>query len=160
MDLYALWYTNDVDGWYLEADGSLVAFKSQDAVDRYALACGLDLSSEQPVFRDLDLIQSWLDSDLPRIDCKAALSAWNWFADLDTTVFMRSRFRELQRPSKVYEKLFAGTNPPVFNNTGVDYVPGWELAEIKELKHILRKGLGLFRDHLRIRSEPVSSTDH
>lgn len=145
---WLLWYSNDTDGLWVDEEGSIPAFDSLSALERFADSKGIELGLDKGDMLDLPLIERWLHDPRPRqIECNAFLGAWNLFSDV-----ARSIGSELPDGSdlanKCYDKLFWGNNLPAVTPPGKHYEPIWDAVEADYLRTLLGSGLTLLRSRL------------
>lgn len=147
-DGYLIWFSDDVDGAIIQADGTVPSFGNQDALRAYASMHQITLDEMEPLLHDLDVVAQWLRRSFSaEVDCDAFLTAWNLFADLALSV-NRNFDSDYKRSKQVYEKLFWGNNLPVVAPTGKHYIPLWSDDEVLLMREVLTNGLRLFRKHV------------
>lgn len=150
LDLYALWYTNDYQGFWLDSSGRLPAYQRVSELEAFCHAQAIDLFEEEPILHDLDRVLRWSESESEDPDCKEVLKAWNLCNDLRCTILGEEIYSSGLNAGPLYEKVYFGTNPKVFNPNGPPYLPSWTRSEIDELKRIIRNGIAVFVDRLLI----------
>ncbi len=150
-DRYLLWYFNERDGVVVDATKHIPVFRAQADLRAYAAAHDLPIKQEQPILHDLDTVTRWLRRKRPtRIDCHAFLAAWNLLADVSASV-SGTFDPDKASTERIYGKLFWGSNLPALTPPGEHFVPYWSGKERQEMREVLREGLFLFRNHIRLR---------
>ena len=83
---WLLWYSDEVDGLYIE-DGRFPSFASADALSRYAAARGLAMDTVGATVHDVDAVVEWLSRPSRiAVDSAEFLAAWNLAQDAAATV--------------------------------------------------------------------------
>lgn len=139
-EVYTLWYTDDIDGFLLTPDNSIVMpFSSESEVRLYSEARDLHLDKEIAEFTcDFGAL-------LPEsgaIDCDIVLSFWNIVSDFARSI--RQSFSGDQKDPAInalYDKLFYGCNLPAINTTAREFVPIFDREESQLLQSIVSNGL-------------------
>ena len=142
---YLIWISDGNDSVVVDAGGFIPSFRDLTLLRRYAELNHYSLESEEPQLHDLDWIAPWRVAQVASVDCEGALTAWNLFADVASSVPEGVTFKPLdsQFPG-IYKKLFWGSNLPSVTPQGEHYTPEWSPDEIHALGEILIAGLELF----------------
>ena len=154
---YFLWQTDlesdAPDRVLIDIAGRISSFGTEAAARRSAAARGEPAVAEPPVVYDLDRLAAWCDHPgEATLDCEAALSAWNLFADLPAPpTGAPSIFGRADRSTgALYDKLFFGNNLPSVTPEGAAYTPLWSDEELTRLSHTLRLGLAEFTQRISL----------
>ena len=142
---YLIWFTNDVDGVFVDSNAKVPVFYSETELDKYAAELNLTIEGGDLILHDLDSVVHWLQkSDELEPNCDQTLAVWNMFDDV-----FRSLGKEFSSKStienKVYDKLFCGNNLPAITPEGEHYEPTWSSKEITLISQIMELGLHQFR---------------
>lgn len=142
-DRYALWYTNDVDGFVLRR-GKIPVFGSEEELERFAGQQEVVLEPEEPEVHHLDLAAQWVQTGVGAgVNCSVFNSVFNLCLDAAAALGQPASW---ERPefNRIYDKLFWGCNLPAVTPPGREYVPLWSLEELAILRDVLRKALDQF----------------
>ncbi|GGF23842.1 hypothetical protein [Hymenobacter cavernae] len=154
-DGYLLWKTGDAtDAIYTDADGRIPSFGSISQITEFAKESGITLVHEEPRLQNLDWAKNWLKNPRVFIDCRACLTAWNFFLDVAEGTSRRFAGQSGERRQawrgKIYDKLFFGTStgmllaPP----ETPPYKPRWNKDERKFIAKVLTQGMQIFRRYV------------
>ncbi len=143
-DRYLIWYTNDVDGVWLD-NGKIPVFHKQNLLLEYASNHHIGIEPEEPCLHDLDKVSRWLNHpNISSVDCKGFSAAWNLFTDVSSSV--RGNFDpDKRKTDKVYQKIFWALNLPSMTPKEKQYEPKWTKKEVEIMREVLTQGLELFR---------------
>lgn len=151
LELFLLWYSEDYfDGFCLDSDNRLAAFRSKADLADFARQKGIKLSDAQSEGVDLDEVIDWIEK--PRtlsLDCNKILNAWNFGDDVRQSIRGHSACLSKQA-FRVYEKLFWGCNLPAVTPESCEYIPIWRGREIYLIKRMIKSGIDLATDKLQI----------
>jgi hypothetical protein len=128
-------------------------------LDAWASGRGISLSAEEPRVHDLDSVSEWISegtcaSQLTAGTADNLVTAWNLFQDVAFSV-PRGReflvFLESDSARRIYDKLFWIMDLPAVrelrpNGISIDL----SAEECRELKRILKAGMELFNDVVRV----------
>lgn len=158
-DGYLIYISNETDGFVTEDNGNVPYFLYTGDLLQYASALDLTVDAESPNLTDLDILDTWLESnDGEKIDCNTFLEAWNLFDDLSKTV--SGNFDpERKKTQKIYNKLFWGNNLPAVTPDGEHYIPSWTKGELNLMRKVLGEGLVLFRERTTCVKTPTHPTN-
>lgn len=151
LELFLLWYSEDYfDGFCLDSDNRLAAFRSNADLADFAQQKGITLSDAQSHHFDLDAVIDWIEK--PRtlsLDCNKILNAWNFGEDVRQSI--RGHTARLSKQAyRVYEKLFWGCNLPAVTPENCEYIPIWRGREVYLIKRMVKSGIELATDKMRI----------
>lgn len=151
VERFLLWFTSESDGVVTDGDGLVPSFRTEYDLRAFAESLELRVSEEVPVLHDLDTVKAWLaDRREDRIDCVAALAAWNLFGDVARSVEDGASFSEAaEEAASVYDKVFRGNNLPAVTPDGEAFRPVWSPAEARGLADVLERGFRLFAEVVR-----------
>lgn len=144
-DLYLIWFTNDVDGVFVDSKCRVPVFYSEAELETYAAKLKLTIVAGELILHDLDSVVQWLQKS-EKIDpnCDQILAVWNMLDDV-----FRSLGKAFSSKSaienKVYDKLFYGNNLSAITPEGEHYEPAWSSQEITLISQTLELGLHQFR---------------
>ena len=148
-DCFLIWYSNEKDGVFVDADGFVPSFDDTGSQLKYARERNTRVNTEQSVLLDLDVLGMWpKEKGVGPVDPHSFNGAWNLFADVSSSI--KGGFdtdRKLTR--KIYDKLFRGRNLPVVTPAGEHYLPAWTKRELKIIHDVLSPGLKMFRGSVR-----------
>jgi hypothetical protein len=143
---YLIWFTDEDDGVYLDADATVPSFSKQEELYEYAQAAGISVDLAESVLLDLDTVSEWLvDRTADTVDCVVLLNAWNLFDDVSRSLggtFDANR----ERTGDIYNKLFWGNNIPAMTPEGQSFHPTWTQIELDIMREVLRSGFALFNN--------------
>lgn len=149
-DAYLIWYSNDDDGVIVDSSKDVLVFTAPEDASTYAKANGILIKKEAPELHDLDIVDRWSNGqadETPRPD--EILAAWNLLSDISSSV--GEEFEKGEAGSgQIYEKLFLGNNLPSITPPGEQYTPVWEEDELQLMRNTLKKGLEVFRSHVKV----------
>ncbi|HEX8459452.1 MAG TPA: hypothetical protein VF656_19325 [Pyrinomonadaceae bacterium] len=148
-DSFLIWYSDEKDGVFVDADGSVPSFKDAGSLVKYAEARNVSVDAEEPILLDLDVLGKWLEErNVELIDPNSFNGAWNLFADVSRSI--NGGFDPDQElTQKIYDKLFWGCNLPAVTPEGKQYHPAWTRRELKIMHDVLNSGLRMFRGSVR-----------
>jgi hypothetical protein len=149
-DAYLIWFsTNDDDGVFVDNNGFVPNFESQENLIDFAKTHEINLKIEEPLLHNLDILKTWLeDSNNVEIDCVEFLNLWNLFDDVSNST--NGGFNSDRKLTmKIYEKLFWGNNLPSVTPEGKSYEPIWSKKELKIIRETLTLGFQMFRDKVK-----------
>lgn len=130
---YAIWYTDDEDGFVCE-NGHIRFFTSEEALKAYADAKSISLHDEVYFF-DIGRMKQLLSAEFANFDCTEILNFWNMISDA-----LRSMGKKFsgdggnERIDCIYDKLFYGADIPA-HHTGKRFV--WTKEELDLIKKVL-----------------------
>jgi hypothetical protein len=148
-DSFLIWYSDEKDGVFVDADGFVPSFKDAGSLLKYAQERNIGVDTEGPVLLNLDVLSRWLkENDVALIDPNGVNGAWNLFADVSHSI--EGGFDANQRlTQKIYNKLFRGCNLPSVTPEGESYHPAWTKRELNIMRDVLSSGLQMFRSSVR-----------
>ena len=137
---YAIWYTDDEDGFVCE-HGKILFFDYIEFLKEFCDNKNIIISDDGKIsyVYDFGYLKEWLLSPNDRFDCSIMLDFWNVISDasksMDVTFIGDDKENEVA--NQLYSKLFHGCNLPAINTSGKKYIPVWTKNEIACLKEIL-----------------------
>src|SRR5688572_19817643 len=149
-DTYALWFSNDVDGVYVE-DGRVPCFPTRDDARGYAASRGLVVQEEEPKLHDLDVVVRWIAGAANDVPCDGVLAAWNLFEDLARSSKDEVLATTFAGHHAIYEKLFWGNNLPAVTPQGERFVPRWDVDELDTMRSALTIGVATLASRMQRR---------
>lgn len=151
VDMYSIWYTNDIDGVVINNDGKMLVFLERSRLYDHIKDIGFQLVDEEPILHNLDTINQWTeDPQTITIDCSRFLAAWNLFNDLASSIEDTIYDKGDDLTNKVYEKLFRCSNLPSVTPPEQTYRPTWKRREVMKLQEVLYYGFKMFQDHIAV----------
>ena len=142
-ECYALWYTDDVDGFLLDDNGKIRSFASEEETRLFANREGYYLDDEIALISSDTLLSFGREE----IDCNFILTYWNIFSDLARTVNCKFLGDNSDGDVEgIYQKLFYGCNLSAIRKDGEIFVPEWNESERKRLAEILDNGFKILSD--------------
>lgn len=146
--VYFLWFSNDRDG--IDMTGSHVrVFDSEALLVEYSRGANHDISSEAPVFFDLDRVGDWLANPTrDTVDATLLLNVWNLIEDYLRTILDDDVEHSLGGV-ELYDKLFWANNLPAVTAPGKRFDPDWTIKETAELAGILTEPYNRLRAAFR-----------
>ena len=150
---WLIWFAADVDGVWVESDGTVPTFDSLIDLIKFANDRGISINDGVDAeLHDIDAVDAWLINHGAAIDCDMFLSVWNLFKDVAVSVGTTLNDQDLNT-REVYQKLFRGNNLPAVIAEGCRYEPSWTTTDLERLSQVLSRGIGLFRS--RTGDEPI-----
>lgn len=148
-DRWLIWFTAEIDGVWIESDGTVPAFDSLVDLTKYANERGILITdSADAELHDIDTVEAWLiDHGTAAVYCDMFLSVWNLFKDVATSAGTTLRERD-HKARKVYQKLFWGNNLPAITPEGYRYEPNWTATDLVRMRQVLSRGRDLFRSRI------------
>lgn len=142
-ECYALWYTDDVDGFLLDDNGKIRSFASEEETRLFANREGYYLDDEIALISSDTLLSFGREE----IDCNVILTYWNIFSDLARSVNCKFLGDNSDGDVEgIYQKLFYGCNLPAIRKDRETFVPEWNESERKRLAEILANGFRILSD--------------
>ena len=146
---YLIWFGGEgtaTDGVLVDDEKRTPVFRSMTSIRRLTAEIGIELSGEEcGEALDLDSVGRWIRRPARgTIRCAAFLSAWNLFSDLLSAIKGRLSHIDGRRETRIYQKLFYGSNLPAVTPEGRTYVPIWSQDEVLRLRRVLARGSRLF----------------
>lgn len=139
---WIIWFTNDIDGVYLDESGSLPVFKSHTQLSTHLRNRGLGITKGSNNLTDFDY-----QPTQGRVNCVQVLNLWNLIEDVQRTIGKRRKGSKLA--SKVYENIFYGNNLPSINTSERVYKPVFTQAEFRVITAIISTGRRILTDILK-----------
>jgi len=136
---YAVWYTDEKDGFICE-NGRIVWFDSVMDLFAFCKSRNIDVDeNETPIAYDLGYLEKWLSAPDSCFNCSDMLDFWNVISDALNSigVVFSGDYTENNPVNEVYDKLFYGCNLPAYNTSGKEYIPQWTEDEIELLRNVL-----------------------
>jgi hypothetical protein len=145
---WLLWFSNDVDGLYVEND-RFPSFDSAESLTAYATARGIGVETEEPTLHDLDAVSQWLlRPSAITIDSANLLVAWNLAQDAAVSLGLSLANRDGVADA-AYEKLFRRGGPQWTDHPeSPDLTADWTPEEIQRLAEVLGRGLDILRSRI------------
>ena len=154
---YLVWYENaqGVD-CILTCDNALRGFSDKQSAEIALTALGFAV--QETVFYDVERLDDWVTTGsasqirIPgteEIDCAFLLDFWNLFTDIGAAIGIALEPVVTRRMRRCYEKLFRGCNMPAVTPEGVRFSPVLTRRELRDLRGLMRRGLEMYRRHLR-----------
>lgn len=79
--------------------------------------------------------------------CSDLLNLWNLALDINASFERKNPY--LNGSKKIYDKIFYGTNPPVFmSESTVKYIPLFSKKENKQINYIVKEIYQIFDNNL------------
>ena len=152
-DRYLLWFEDEKDGVFVDSHGFVPAFDSVMKLLGFAEESNIAVDVENPKCFELDIVQYWLsDRESGKIDCNPFLDTWNLLEDLSRST--GGKFdSEKELTKKIYNKIFWGCNLSSVTPEGKSYTPVWTGKELKIIRKVLKFGLEMFREKVKLQSE-------
>jgi hypothetical protein len=146
---FSIWYRGTVlDGFILDDANHIILFQSRDELQQFARSKHLML--EETVFRcDIDYASGWTETLKHKFNCEKILQVWNYADDFRCCVENRNVYEDPDERTPLYEKLFFGTNPPVFEREDMYFVPVWTTSELQDLKRIICSKVELLKKYVK-----------
>lgn len=142
-ECYALWYTDDVDGFLLDDNGKIRSFASEEKARIFGKREGYYLDDEI-VSISSDILLSFGREE---IDCNLILTYWNIFSDLARSVNCKFLGDNSDGDVEgIYQKLFYGCNLPAIRKDGEIFSLEWNESEKRRLAEILDNGFKILSD--------------
>lgn len=149
-NLYLIFYYDEKDGVLIDEKNRVLVFKGTNSLLQFASVKEITVDVEYPNLVNLDIIANWLESkDENRIDCSTFNNAWNLFADVAFSVNADFDSNK-EKTKKIYGKLFWGCNLPSVTPEGKYYEPIWDEVELELMRDVLKSGLDMFRNSIKI----------
>ena len=146
-DWYFIWFSDEEDGLYLNAENKIAAFNDLESLARYAEKRNLLITDSELFFNNLEALEKTLGGKKFAVDCVEFLNAWNLFGDVSVSV--NGDFNSDHKITyNIYEKLFWGNNLPAVTPEGEWYEPVWSVKELEIMRKVLLSGIALLRDNL------------
>ena len=137
---YAIWYTDDEDGFVSE-HGKILFFDYVESLEEFCDDKNIIISDNYKIYcvYDFGYLKKWLLSPDDRFDCSIMLDLWNVISDASKSmdVAFIGDDKENEMANQLYSKLFHGCNLPSVNTSGKKYIPEWTQKEIDGLAEIL-----------------------
>jgi hypothetical protein len=148
-DSYLIWYSNEIDGVFVDEDDFVPSFNDTHSLLKHANERGISVEAEGPILLNLDVIGKWLnEKDVGLIDPHSFNGAWNLFDDVSRSI-KGSFDADPQLTQKMYDKLFWGCNLPSVTPERAQYHPSWMPHELKIMRDVLDAGLQMFQRSIR-----------
>jgi hypothetical protein len=139
--LYALWYTNDVDG-ILNANGKIKYFNGEPELIDYCKEKGISIEYDIAIY-DIDKIDEIISSGGINIDCKYMLDLWNITGDIAKTMNVPFYGNEKEM-TDIYNKILLGNNLLPIRKDRDMYLPEWNKEEITSILKLIKECRGIF----------------
>lgn len=137
---YAIWYTDDEDGFVSE-HGKILFFDCVESLKDFCDSKNIIILDDDKVsfIYDFGYLKKWLLSPNDRFDCSIMLDFWNVISDASKSIGVAfiGDDKQSEMANKLYSKLFHGCNLPAINTSGKKYIPKWTQKEIDCLAEIL-----------------------
>ncbi len=137
---YAIWYTDDEDGFVSE-HGKILLFDCVESLKEFCDSKNIIISDDDKIscVYDFGYLKKWLSSPNDRFNCSIMLNFWNVISDASKSmdVAFIGDDKENETANQLYSKLFCGCNLPAINTSGKKYIPKWTQKEIDCLAEIL-----------------------
>ena len=147
-DFYFIWFSDEADGVYLDLQGNFVVYNDLESLISYTKEQNLFIKDEEPVFYNLQKLETILSKKSFKVDCVEFLNAWNLFDDISRSV--EGNFDPDHKiTKKIYDKLFWGNNLPAVTPEGKYYEPLWSKKELEIIRDVLLNGVAIFRNNLK-----------
>jgi hypothetical protein len=149
---WLLWYSNEVDGLYVE-NGRFPSFASSEALTAYGRALGLAIDTVEASVHDVDAVVQWLSRPSSvGVDSAELLAVWNLAQDAAASLGQNLADRN-ELSDRAYEKLFRRGGPQWIEHLDDPELTGDLTAEeIQRLAQVLGRGLDLFRGRISMRA--------
>lgn len=137
---YTLWYTDDVDGFIISAEGNIVYFEDEVLIKKFARDNEIYLDDETTEIFCNELF----NIDDNNIHCNDILTFWNIVSDMARSAgkLFLGDYKH-SNISDIYNKLFYGCNLPVIKQEGESYYPIWNHKEVLLLQKVINNGLDI-----------------
>lgn len=152
---YAIWYSDNNDGFITTNKNEIVLFDNLADIKKYSISHTIDVDCDNIACYNFDDLYEWCVSDSTIVDCDKILNDWNIISDFLNTLkitFVGDNTTDGLIQS-LYNKLFYGNNLPTINTTNEKYIPSWSKHELKLLKDILKEGVTKVRAIFLCQSE-------
>ena len=137
---YAIWYTDDEDGFICE-EGKILFFDSLKLLKEFCNTQKIIITDEDeiPFVYDLVYLKNWLRTPGENFDCSDMLDFWNMISDAlkNIGIAFLGDCKDGEDVNIIYDKLFHGCNLPAYSTSGRKYVPEWTKEEIGTLQKVL-----------------------
>ncbi|XZF77807.1 hypothetical protein ACSBO6_09755 [Bacillus sp. AL-1R] len=143
--IYCIWYSNDRDG-LITKNQKLVNFNSIEELETFSKYQQISCKNEKSMY-DIDLVINCLKENKIEIDHKNLLDIWNITSDIANSINVRF-IGEKDVYSKIYNKLFYGSNLSVIKQGDIDFIPKWTYKELINLRKVLKNALKIIEDAL------------
>ena len=137
---YAIWYTDDEDGFVSE-HGKILFFDGVEFLKEFCDSKNIIIVDDYNIscVYDFGYLKKWLLSPNDRFSCSIMLNFWNVISDASKSmdVAFIGDDKENDAANQLYSKLFHGCNLPAINTSRKKYIPKWTQKEIEGLAEIL-----------------------
>lgn len=141
--IYAIWYSSDADGFVIDSNNKVMAFKDKSKLLQYADKQGIAVNDEGTEFDCAEA--KYFENE--ELKCSDILDLWNIVEDIARSLKVKFEICEdVQSVNKIYDKLFYGCNLPAVTPEGKTYIPIWSELEMYILREVVRKGILLIKE--------------
>ena len=142
--LYALWYTDIIDG-FITNNNKILSFSCFEELQKYANDQQILVIDDHTCDYNINAIVNYKN----QFNCEEIYNFWNIVGDIANSLsipFLGNKRTKII--DSVFNKLFYGCNVPALRGDGELYVPKWRWRERICLDQIISEGLQIIEKTL------------